>query len=231
MGGSAGSRRVLCCVLGLAGAVTAQAQPQRAAAADAAPQRLEWPAASSAQNPGAPLKCERAQVTVTAKPCPPGFSCQAGTTPGIAQKRGPAGQGVSGSATAFGPLLSNGQRSVNFTVLVPDVTDFAPTTLQAPRALQTELWVVKRASVPAGGVNRADIADHAVQVHNGPPSGVARIGTAQGFTDAGPMAGRVTSPWQVVGLVSARHGRLGKLSSRYGFVCELPVSDLPPPAR
>jgi hypothetical protein len=147
------------------------------------------------------------------------------------QKRGPAGHGVSGGALAFGMLTGTGQRSVNFNLLVPDVTDFAPPTLQMPRPLQTELWLVKRSVIPDAGVNGADIADHTIQLHNGAPFGVARIGSSQASTNEGPMVLRVASPWQLVGLVSARHGRKGTGRTSYGFVCDLPVTNAPPPAR
>jgi hypothetical protein len=210
----------------------AGAQPQEPQAATNPSMRLEVPfAAGNAQNPSAPLQCKRAQVTVVARPCPQGNSCQAGTTPGIAQLMGPAGQGVRGGALAFGSVSGSGQRSVNFNVLVPDVTDFVPASMVKPRPTRTELWVVKRSQIPAGGVGRVDIADHTIQVHNNAPFGVARIGTTLAATTDNRVAGKVASPWQVVGLVSARHGTQGKWSTHYGFVCELPVTNLPPPAR
>lgn len=217
----------------LAGAASAGAQAQRPEAAASAGARLEWPvAAGNAQDPSAPLQCKRAQVTLVTRPCPRGNSCQAGTTPGIAQLMGPAGQGVRGGALAFGTVSASGMRSVNFNLLVPDVTDFVPASMVKPRPTRTELWVVKRSQIPAGGVDRLDIADHSIQVHNNAPYGVARIGTTQAATgNSGIVAGKVSSPWLIVGLVSARHGLQGKWSTRYGFVCDLPVTNLPPPAR
>ncbi len=224
-----GFRHALACCLGLAAAAPALAQPT---APDAAASSPAMPAAAgSAQNASAPLTCQRAALVVLPTPCPPGHSCQAGTTPGMLQKRGPVGGGVTGGALAFGPASSAGQRSVQFDLQVPDVARFAPTTWVMPRPLQTELWLVKRTRLPDAGVSGRDIADHTVQVHNGAPFSVARSGSTQAPAGDGPMGLRVASPWQLVGLVSARHGRKGAARASYGFVCDLPVTNAPPPAR